>query len=149
MRQKEKRRRCQRRSGAPRIAPTLRGTDGSDPFWRCWHGKPLRSTDKAYARPERSQIKIGPAAVTELFHSVWHQPNHSRAATQRPAKAASPPTMVTNSSSRLDIGHPPLPAAGQRRLFSSGRWWGKRSSPGPRRLQGPILELWCGWGVRG
>jgi hypothetical protein len=36
--------------------------------------------------------------------SVSRQPNHSKAPTQKAAKAVSPPIMVTNSSSRLDIG---------------------------------------------
>ena len=38
--------------------------------------------------------------------SVSRQPNHGKATTQ---KAASPPIMVTNSSSRLDVGRPRSP----------------------------------------
>jgi len=37
--------------------------------------------------------------------------SQSRAAMQNTAKAASPPIMVTISSSQLDIGHPTRPAA--------------------------------------
>jgi hypothetical protein len=45
----EKRRCFQRRSGAPRIAPTLRGTDGSDPFGRCGREKPVAIQVESYA----------------------------------------------------------------------------------------------------
>ena len=40
----QKRRCCQRRSGAPNAwnRPTSTGADGSDPLWLCWRGKPSR-----------------------------------------------------------------------------------------------------------